>query len=138
MKIWDFPLEISTCYVSVWLVGRIYGDPVFWIRQCMINKGRWHELLTFLSPCLSLVLTIAPLPECRKGKNCFENLNIFVREEFMSIEVWQGERSICVSSLSLSLPLFTIRASQGLIYWVNLISRAILLDVLFTVLNHDF
>lgn len=104
----------------------------------MINKGRRHGLLAFLSPCLSLVLTIAPLPECRKGKNCFENLNIFVREEFMSIEVWQGERSICVSSLSLSLPFFTIRAFQGLIYWVYLISRAVLLDVLFTVLNHDF
>lgn len=55
----------------------------------------------------------------------------------MSVQIWQGGGSICVSSISIFYPLFILLPSQGLIYWVNLISIPLLLAVLFTIFNHE-
>lgn len=107
----------------------------------MINKEATQALdfsFSFSAQFASAWCSVAPLPECRKGMRlCFENLDIFDREEFVS----QGFGMRFSESISVSFPclhFFTIPAIRGLIYWVNLISIALLLDVLFTIFNHDF
>lgn len=75
-------------------------------------------------------------PDCRKGdETVVWDLNIFDKEEFISIRVWCGGGNICVSSL---FPFFTVVPFQGLIYCVNFISVALLLAILFTNFSHDF
>lgn len=93
--------------------------------------------LLLASVHLSSVLTVTPLPECRKGENCFESLNIFVREEFMSIRGFVGtEEYLCFFPFGFP-SLVYYKSIQGSIYWVNVVSREVLRDMLFTVLNHD-